>query len=383
MGTFADDAGGASGAWLVVIARALVTSTDDYPLLARFPRLAKRIPHVSLSSGPSPIARLHRLSASLGRDDIWLKNDGLFGTVYGGNKPRKLQFVLADALRRGAKRLLTTGTIGTNHGLATAIYAKEFGLKSAVLITYEEPSPAAVKTLLEVANAGASIHYTRSYPLTALAAPYFIANYWLKDRCMPYALGPGGSSVLASLGCVDAAFELANQVRAGELPEPEWVVVPLGTGGTVAGLLTGLRLASMDTKVVAVTVTRAPTTWRPLVMRLARAIARRIANESGEHDLANVRLDGLRIETGWLGPGLGRESSTGAEALVMAGELEGLHLDPVYTAKSMSALIALSKAGGLPGPVVFWNTYNGIHLPEPDIAAAAMIPARLRRVCGL
>jgi D-cysteine desulfhydrase len=323
------------------------------------------------------------LSAALGRDDVWLKNDGLFGTVYGGNKPRKLQFVLADALRRGARRVLTTGTIGTNHGLATALYAREFGLKTALLLAYEEPSADNVATLLRMASAGARIHYTRSYPATALVAPYYIARYWLRDRRMPYLLGPGGSNALAALGYVDAAFELVEQVRSGELPEPAWVVVPLGTGGTVAGLLAGLRLAGLNTRVLAISATRAPTTWRPVVKRLARAVALRIARESGEHGAGQVRLNGLRIEPGWLGPGFGRESAAGSAAQLMLDDLEGLHLDPVYTAKSMSALIDLSRAGTLKGAVLFWHTYNAIPLPEPDAAAASRIPSGLRRICKL
>jgi D-cysteine desulfhydrase len=358
-------------------------ATQDFPLAARFPRLAGRVPRIALNVGPSPVSRLAKLSAALDRDDIWLKNDGLFGSVYGGNKPRKLQFVLADALRRGARRVLTTGTIGTNHGLATAIYARELGLEAALLIAYEEPSANNVATLLRIAGTGARIHYTRSYPLTALVAPYYIAHYWLRDQRMPYLLGPGGSSALAALGYVDAAFELAAQVRGGELPEPAWVVVPLGTGGTVAGLLAGLRLAGLRTRVLAVSATRAPTTWRPAVERLARAAAQRIARESGEREAGQVQLRGLRIESGWLGPGFGRESVAGSAAQVMLDELEGLHLDPVYTAKSMAALIDLSRSGSLPGPVLFWNTYNAIPLPEPDVRAVSRIPASLRRVCRL
>ena len=366
-----------------MIAPARADTGQDYPLAAHFPRLGERVPRVSLSNGPSPVSRLERLSASLGRDDIWLKNDGLFGTIYGGNKPRKLQFVLADALRKRAKRVLTTGTIGTNHGLATAIYAREFGLETSLLLAYEEPSPDNVATLLQIASTGARIHYTRSYPLTAAVAPYFIARYRLRDRRMPYLLGPGGSSVLASLGYADAAFELAGQVRAGQLPEPAWIVIPLGTGGTVAGLLAGLRLAGLDTRIVAVTATRAPTTWRLAVKRLARAVAKRIAHESGEHNIAQVRLDGLRIEAGWIGPGFGRESAAGLEAQTLVEDLEGLHVDPAYTAKSMAALIGLSRTGSLPGPVLFWHTYNALALPEPDPAAAALIPGSLRRVCKL
>ena len=352
-------------------------------LFARFPKLAGRVPRIALSTGPSPVSRLTKLAGALGRDEIWFKNDGLFGTVYGGNKPRKLQFVLADALRRGARRVLTTGTIGTNHGLATALYARQLGIETALLLAYEEPSPDAVATLLRIASTGAGIHYTHSYPRTALAAPYYIARYWQRDGRMPYLLGPGGSSPLAALGYADAAFELAEQVQAGELPEPAWIVVPLGTGGTVAGLLAGIRLSGMDTRIVAIAATRAPTTWRPAVIRLARAVCRRIARDSGESEAGRVRLDGLRIDRGWLGPGFGRESAAGFAAQAMVEELESLRLDPVYTAKSMAALIDLSRSGALPGPVLFWHTYNAIPLPNPDPDAASSLPASLRRVCGL
>jgi D-cysteine desulfhydrase len=329
------------------------------------------------------LKRLARISETLGREAVWFKNDGVFGTIYGGNKPRKLQFVLADALRRGCKTVLTTGTIGTNHGLATALYAKEFGLRAGLLLTYEEPSAETLKNLLGMAATGAHIHYTRSYPLTAVVAPYFIARYRLRDRRMPYLLGPGGSSVLASLGYADAAFELAEQVLAGELPEPAWIVVPLGTGGTVAGLLAGLRLAGMDTRILAITATRAPTTWRPVVMRLARAVLHRIARESGEREVSQLRLDGLVIDRRWVGPGLGQASAEGDEATTMLEELEGVHLDPVYTAKSMAALMGRATAGGLRGPVLFWHTYNAIPQPMPDASVVTRIPASLRRICDL
>lgn len=366
-----------------MIAPAQRETAPEYPLARRFPRLARRLPRVSLGPGPSPVHRLERLSETLGRDDIWLKNDGVFGTIYGGNKPRKLQFVLADALRRQCKTILTTGTIGTNHGLATALYAREAGLKAGLLLTYEEPSAEAIKNLLAISAAGARIHYTRSYPLTAAVSPYFIARYYMRDHRMPYLVGPGGSSALASLGYADAGLELAEQVRAGELPEPAWIVIPLGTGGTVAGLLAGLRLAGLDTRILAITATRAPTTWRPVVMHLAHAVLDRIARLSGEGGLSQLLLDGLVIDRRWVGPGLGQESAEGREAAVMLNDLEGLHLDPVYTAKSMAALMSRAKAGRLSGPVLFWQTYNAIPQPVPDAAAAARLPGNLRRICHL
>ena len=357
--------------------------TQDYPLFQRFPRLASAAPRMALSSGPSPVSRLSHLSEFLGHTDVWLKNDGLFGTVYGGNKPRKLEFVLADAIRRGAKRVATTGVIGTNHGLATTLYGRQAGLEVSLLLAYEEPTPESCNLLLQMAAAGADIHYTRSYPLTALLAPYFIARFRLRDGRMPYLLGPGGSSSLAALGYVNAAFELADQIKAGEIPEPHSIVIPLGTGGTVAGLLTGLRLAGLDTRLVAVSITRAPTVWRPAVLRLARSVARLVARKSGEPEARRVRLDGLDIVSDWIGRGLGHPSAEGEAARTMLAEFEGLNLDSVYTAKAMAALTHLAGARAFSGPVLFWHTYNAIPMPEPDPAAAERIPDSLRRICGL
>jgi D-cysteine desulfhydrase len=268
LGAVQDVACSAMGARLAVITSALPGAASDYPLARQFPRLARRVPRINLSRGPSPVTRLSRLTSLLGCGDIWLKDDGVFGTVYGGNKPRKLQFVLADALRRKARTVLTTGTIGSNHGLATALYTRELGLACGLLLTYEEPSEETLRNLRLMAASEARIYYTHSYPLTALVSPYFVARYCMRDRRMPYLVGPGGSSPLASLGYADAAFELAEQIRSGDLPEPAWILIPLGTGGTVAGLLAGLRLAGIDSRILAVTATRAPTTWRPNVLRL-------------------------------------------------------------------------------------------------------------------
>jgi D-cysteine desulfhydrase len=368
------------------VREATVRSCGQLPLLARFPQLAQRTPIVPLSAGPSPVTRLGRLSDSLGGPDIWLKNDGLYGTVYGGNKPRKLEFVLADALRRKSKTVLTTGALGTNHGLATALYGAQVGLHVGLLLTYEEPGPDTGRQLLRMAAAGADIYYTRNHALTAAAAPYFIARYWLRDRRRPYILGPGGSSSMGALGFVNAAFELAAQVAAGELPEPRSIVIPVGTGATVAGLLAGLRLAGLGSEVIGVAVTRAPTAWPVAVKRLAGNVAKLLSKRAGDRDLARVGLDGLRISRDWLGPGYARPSKRSARALAVAADLEGLELDPVYTAKAMSAVIGLAKRDELNGPVLYWHTHNAIHMADPDPAVAFLLPPSLRRVgeipCG-
>lgn len=363
-------------------ASAAASTETAFPLFERFPRMVSSTPRIQLGT-LSPVRRLSSLSQSLGGGDVWLKNDGAYGTVYGGNKPRKLEFVLADAHRRRAQTVLTTGGLGSNHCLAAALYGNELGFKVALALTYERPDSHAIDNLLRTVSAGAEIQYTRSYPLTAVLAPWLIARYWLRDRRKPYVMGPGGSSPLAALGYVNAGLELAEQVRSGDLPEPESIFLPLGTGGTAAGLLVGLRIAGLDSRVHAVAVTRAPTTWRFAVMRLARVTANLIARRSGERDVAQIRLDGLDVLRKWIGPGLGAASREGAEAAQKVAELEGWSLDQTYTAKAMAALLDLAREGPRAGPALFWHTHNTIALQVPSSDEASRLPRSLRRVCGL
>lgn len=358
--------------------------TSGPPLFERFHRLRVQIPHLSLSGGPSPVARLEHLSNRLGAD-IWIKNDGVYGSKYGGNKPRKLEFVLADAQRRGSRTIITMGAIGTNHGLATAIYGSDAGCRVALLLSYEAPQKETVQHVLRLADAGAALHYTRSYAQTALAAPYYIARYWIQDGKAPYRLGAGGSSVLGVLGYVNAGFELADQIRGGELPEPRTIFLPVGTGGTLAGLLLGLRLAGVDSEVVGVVITRAPTAWKPAIIRMARTAASLIASKSGESSVAAARLSGLRVTRDWLGPGFGRASEKGEAAAKLALAEEGLEAEPVYTAKTLAALCGAARVGSVDGSILYWHTYNAIALPavEPRADLIARVPSDLRRMLGL
>ena len=383
MGAVTDESSGPPGS-RVVVAGKPVSEVDraDCFLFRRFPRLGRSTRRLNFTGGPSPVRRLASLSGTLATD-VWIKDDGGHGSLYGGNKARKLEFVLAHALAQRARTVLTTGGIGSNHVLATAIYGRSLGLNVALALGYESPDRQAVDNLLATASAGATIHFTRSYPVTALVAPYLVSRYWARDRRKPYVIGPGASSPRAALGYVNAALELAEQVRRGELPEPASIVIPLGTGGTAAGLLAGLRLAGLDSRVFAVAVGRAPTTWRLAVKRLARATAQLIARRSGESAVGKLRLDGLEVVRDWIGPGLGQASDEGVRAAELLADVEGCVLDPIYTAKAMAALLGLADSGCLPGPVLFWQTANTLDLPAPDADAAARLPAALRRVCSL
>jgi len=351
---------------------------DALPLFRRFPELDQSLPRFRLSPGPSPVARLSALSCRLAGPDVWIKNDGLYGTVYGGNKPRKLEFVLADALHRGSRTIVTTGALRTNHGLATALYGAQAGLDVVLLLTYEQPDDTTQQQLRQMQAAGARLHYTRSLPRTVALAPYFALRYRSPaGPRWPYLISPGASTALGALGYVNAALELAEQIGQGLLPEPETIILPVGSGGTAAGLLLGLRIAGLNSRVLAVAITRAPTAWPIAVRRLADAAAGLLRRRGVRAPLPRVRSADLQVVRGWIPPGFGRPSHVGEEARKLLAETEGIEADPTYTGKTLAALIDLRH--GLRGPILYWHTYNAIPLPAPA-AGGAPLPAEFRRL---
>ena len=289
---------------------------------------------------PTPVRPLHGLS-----DHLWMKDDSRTAKLWGGNKPRKLEFVLGDALARGKRTILTFGALGTNHGLATALYARELGL-DCVLCLVDQPVDDHVRAQLRrIEASGATIYRTGTFRRTALRLPWILARHRL-----PYVLPAGGSSPVGALGFVAAARELAQQVRDGELPEPTEVWSALGTGGTSAGLLVGLRLEGLKTQVKAVHVNDQLELSERTILKLARKTAAKLGHE-GE-------LDGVEVVHGYLGGGYGHATPEAAAAIERAREAEGLKLDPVYTGKTMAALLDRLPTAG--GPVLYWHTYNGV-----------------------
>src|SRR5690606_30686181 len=190
----------------------------------------------------------------------------------------------------------------------------------------------------------------------------------------------GGSSALGDVGFVSAAFELAEQVEAGVLPAPREIYVPLGSGGTLAGLLLGTRLAGLDTRLVGVLVTDLlpPTPGRILAQaRATAARLRRLAPELPEVALSKADFELTRAQ---LGAGYGAATAAGAEAAAVCAAL-GLRLDPVYTAKCMAEVIARLREGRARPPLLFWNTFNDadVWARAPGPGDPAALPAALRR----
>jgi D-cysteine desulfhydrase len=352
-----------------------------FPLYQRYPQLEAALPRVSLIRCPTPVERLERLGARIGCDRLWIKRDSLSGTIYGGNKPRKLEFILADALGRGARTIMTFGGLATNHGLATTLYGREHGLRTVLLLVYQPVDDHVRRQILRLHEAGARLHYTVSAMRTRLLMPLLLARYadW-RRRKLPYLLPPGGSTALGTVGFANAALELADQIAAGECPEPEHIVVALGSNGTAAGLLLGLRLAGLSSRLVAVRISDIGTVDADTVVDLANRAADLLRRGGATLPPARLMPSDVTVVSDWLGAGYGHHTAAGERAQALLAETEDLALDPTYTAKTMAAVLDMLEDGRLGGgTVLYWHTYNALPLPEPDLAAFHRLPSAFHR----
>ncbi|MBX3229180.1 MAG: pyridoxal-phosphate dependent enzyme [Labilithrix sp.] len=290
--------------------------------------------------------------------NLWIKRDDQIAPAYGGNKVRKLERLLDDARRRDAKRLVTIGAAGSHQIVATAIYgaAQRFEVEAVVVA---QPASDHAKKNLRVALA----HGLRPIVATSwAAAPSLVTSLVRRDA---YLIPLGGSNALGTLGFVDAAKELAAQIEAGAMPEPDVIVVPLGSGGTAAGLAIGLEAAGLRARVAGVAISSP----LRLVEELARRMVRKTAPLAGVD--ARRALERLVFDRRWLGRGYGY-STRDAERAIAEAARHGLTLDATYTAKAYAAALERANEGAR---VLYWHTLSSAPLDD-----AAPLPADLERL---
>jgi len=284
---------------------------------------------------------------------LWIKRDDATHFRYGGNKVRKLEYLLADACRMQARRIVTVGAAGSHHVLATAFHGIDAGFKVAALLTPMPFSRHALDNLGYALSLGLT-----AYPCRSIARlPFEFAR---TRRPGDYFIPPGGSSITGSMGYADAALELERQVLSGEVPEPDSIVVALGSGGTVAGLLAGLEETSLRCSVHAVRVVPWPMISGGYVEMLARAVSYRRSRQKDRSGIGSVPLRRrcrLCVVGDRLGRGYGFGTVWGDEAIARARSV-GLELEATYTAKAFSHALRLVD-GGRAGNVLYWHTLSG------------------------
>lgn len=317
-----------------------------------FPEIIETVPHISLGAQPTPVRKLKQLSFS--GVELWLKDESVFGDGgWGGNKVRKLEWLIPEAKRRNSKTILTFGGLGTNWGLATALYAREHGLHTTLALI-DQPIDEHVQAQLQrLRTSGASLHFTHSKIRTMLLAPWLLARN-LKGGKLPYILPAGGSSSIGVLGYVETALEIAEQVRTEMLPAPSHVVCAVGTGGTLAGLTLGFRLAGLKTQVLGVVVNETLPLDAATIAKLGQKSADFLHSRGAKFDIQPLTAADIHVRTDWLGEGYGYALPGSTSLLEAAFVKENLVLDPIYTGKAMAGVIELLSSGGLgDGPVLF------------------------------
>ena len=302
---------------------------------------------------------MDRLGSEVGIERLYVKRDDLSGEAYGGNKVRKLEFLLGRALAEGRKTVLTFGGAGSNHALATSIYARQRGLKSVSILLPQPNAHSVHRNLLMGHRAGAALCYYVS-PGRAAAGTFLQRQRCrLRDGSYPAVIPPGGSSALGALGFVNAALELKAQVEAGEMPEPDVLYAASGTMGTVIGLAVGLMLAGMRCRVMAVCVTKPPYTSPEKAPLLFGEIVSLLRRSDPSVPKLSFDNSGFILRHGFLGKGYGLYTEESAAAAKRVKEAQGLKLEGTYTGKTFAALLADAEAGALTGKtVLFWNTHN-------------------------
>jgi D-cysteine desulfhydrase len=318
-------------------------------LLARFPRLADSLPRAELQLRETPVETWR-----VGGATLLIKRDDLDAPLLGGNKARALELLLANV---GPRRvLLTVGATGSTHALAVARHATALGLRTQVVTWPQETHAIADATSARMREL-ADVTPARS----AISA--FLRAAWRRTVGRARWVPAGGSSPLGALGHVDAALELVDQIEREGGALPDRIVLPLGSGGTTAGLLVGLAIAGARTRVVGVRVVPRVVGNRGHVLQLARRTRALLARLTGE-SLAPLDPSRLVIEHGAYGGAYGRETGDArraAELLRMAG---GPPLDGTYSAKAFA--VALTDAQQAPDErILFWLTFDGRWLAGP------------------
>jgi len=298
---------------------------------------------------PTPLEPCDRLTHALGGARIWVKRDDLCGRALGGNKVRKLEHLVADALRRGADTLITCGSVQSNHCRLTAATAARESLRCHLVLREKRPGQ------YDPEASGNNLLYRLLAPVVHVHPPGVdlddamaaLATRLTEENHRPYVIPMGGSNPIGARGYVDSGDEICRQAHEQGL-DLRAVVCASSSGGTQAGL--AVALASTSVALHGISVDEDRDTLRAQVHDLAVRTAQPL-------DRAAPPLDRVRVHDDQVGPGYAQPTDEMVEAVRMFARLEGLILDPVYTGKAAAGLLSLVRRGILAsGDVVFVHT---------------------------
>lgn len=325
-------------------------------------KLFEVLPREQLGFFPTPFYRLDNLSAELGVN-LYIKRDDFTGmNLFGGNKIRKLEFLLGDARAKGCDHAVTYGATQSNHAMETVASCRKCGIKPILYLTAVVPpddKDVRANLLLDKIM-DAELHIVdirpgeteeeaeaRSFEMGAARAAELTAA---GHPC--YDIPMGGASVMGSVGFARGYLEFEDQLDAAGL-HADYIFHATGTGGTMAGLAAGRKLCGSDTKIISVTVSRKDESYLHKVENLANNVLK-LLNSPLKVDWQKD----LCMDTGYYAPGYEQPNEAASEAIRLLARTEGLFIDPVYTGKAFAGLLDYVRSGKIPAGsnVVFWHT---------------------------
>lgn len=312
----------------------------------------KTIPRLRFAHLPTPVEAMPRLSAALGGLNLSIKRDDQTGLALGGNKTRKLEFLLAEAQANGARTLITAGAVQSNHCRQTAAAAARSGFDCTLVLSAPEgqsaeqaSEQAASGNLLLDHLLGAELVWTTQPQRDKVLKDTFQAAWDAGKR--PYLIPYGGSN---ATGAASYAFAIQELLAQGV--RPDWIVFPSSSGGTQAGLVVGARLFNFPGQVLGISIDEEQAELQARVAKLAGETA----------DLLGEKIsftpDEILVNASYLGGGYGVMGQPEREAVQLFARHEGILLDPVYTGRAAAGMINLARHGYFkPGQsVLFWHT---------------------------
>lgn len=302
------------------------------------------IERVPLAHLPTPIEALPRLSQLLGGALFFIKRDDLTGLGLGGNKTRKLEYLVADALAKGAKTLITTGAVQSNHCRQVAAASAKLGLGCQLILAGDEPEEAQGNLLLDKLS-GAQIFYSSKTTRDQVLQEKF--NQAKEEGLEPYLIPYGGSNTKGAPGYLNAMIELSGQGL-----QPDWIVFASSSGGTQAGMILGAHHTGYKGKILGISIEHDSASFSTQIAELVNQTALELRYDW------SVTHEEILINDAYYSAGYGVLTPAEVEAVNLFASEEGILLDPVYTGRAAAGLLDLARKGFFRPreKVLFWHT---------------------------
>ena len=325
-----------------------------------------------LVHAPTAVEPCDAIADWLDRTGVFMKRDDLASPLYGGNKVRRYEFVLADLFERNKTRIVTAGGLASTQAMATSLFGQALGLPVRI-VHFDQPiTRFARNAILTNAAAGAELVWGGNYLMT-------IWRTWRSLHKGSYLIFPGAANALANLGYIDAMLELAEQVARGEMPKPDAIVLPTGSSGTLAALALGASWLGWDTEIIGVRITLPIACNRLTIGSIVRNTDRFLAKHDPKWTRRSHRVN-YSLYGDALGPGYGYATRESIEAIPQLTRLTGQEGEVTYSGKALAALRTLGQSERWKNKtLLLWNTLS---TPRPLVpeGALALVPESLRFV---